>query len=477
MQKRIFTVERMANAAFTGHKGPRSLARAYRKYGVPLPRGLVDALEFQELERRSGAAAAEPPSRQDEPAGLMARLGGRVSLAGTIRDGELLQPRGTPVDAVDGAPRREGGRGGGAGDVAPGQSIGQDAAQPAGKQTGGQQQQGSPRPGSTGSRYAGLVGAVVAQPEGNDTEYLSPVVVGGQTLNVNFDTGSSDFWVFSTMLPAQSQTGHRVYDPARSRAARALAGQQFRISYGDGSRAQGTVGTDDVSVGGVTMRGQPVQLATQVTPQFMQDQNSDGIMGFAFEKLNTVKPDKQPTFLDNVMGSLAEPVLVADLRRNATYTLGGFDPSRFQGKLTTIPVNDTRGFWQFSSEAFAVGDGQRQPATPGAQAIADTGTSLILADKAIVQGYYSQVRGAAFDTLLAGVTFPCDARLPDLTLAIGSSYMARVAGVNINFAPTGTGRESLFARPLFLVPPLSLFFFFLLLFLLREPWTSAAGGG
>jgi hypothetical protein len=35
-------------------------------------------------------------------------------------------------------------------------------------------------------------GEVNAQPEQNDAEYLSPVVIGGQTLNMDFDTGSSD---------------------------------------------------------------------------------------------------------------------------------------------------------------------------------------------------------------------------------------------------------------------------------------------
>lgn len=35
-------------------------------------------------------------------------------------------------------------------------------------------------------------GEVTATPEENDSEYLSPVSVGGQQLNLNFDTGSAD---------------------------------------------------------------------------------------------------------------------------------------------------------------------------------------------------------------------------------------------------------------------------------------------
>lgn len=35
-------------------------------------------------------------------------------------------------------------------------------------------------------------GEVSANPEENEIEYLSPVSIGGQTLNLNFDTGSAD---------------------------------------------------------------------------------------------------------------------------------------------------------------------------------------------------------------------------------------------------------------------------------------------
>ena len=35
-------------------------------------------------------------------------------------------------------------------------------------------------------------GSVTATPESYDSEYLCPVSIGGQTLNLDFDTGSSD---------------------------------------------------------------------------------------------------------------------------------------------------------------------------------------------------------------------------------------------------------------------------------------------
>ena len=35
-------------------------------------------------------------------------------------------------------------------------------------------------------------GSVTATPEAQDAGYLSPVIIGGQTLNLNLDTGSAD---------------------------------------------------------------------------------------------------------------------------------------------------------------------------------------------------------------------------------------------------------------------------------------------
>ena len=45
--------------------------------------------------------------------------------------------------------------------------------------------------GTQGATAAGT-GKVAAIPEPNAAEYLSPVNIGGQTLNLDFDTGSSD---------------------------------------------------------------------------------------------------------------------------------------------------------------------------------------------------------------------------------------------------------------------------------------------
>jgi hypothetical protein len=70
------------------------------------------------------------------------------------------------------------------------------------------------------------------------------------------------------------------------------------------------------------------------------------------------------------MDQLAMPVFSADMQANNTgsYLFGAVDNSRFQGQLTSVPINPNSGFWQVPAKNFAVG-GQTQQNTEGSDAI------------------------------------------------------------------------------------------------------------
>ncbi len=252
-------------------------------------------------------------------------------------------------------------------------------------------------------------------------------------------------WVFNTKLPASQQSGHTIYDPTKSTTFQAIQGATFNISYGDGSFALGDVGTDTVNIGGATVTSQAVELPTEVASSFATDTASNGLVGLAFSKLNTVQPQQQKTFFDNVMGDLAQPVFTANLKHGTTgaYEFGAIDTTAFTGSLTTVPIDSSNGFWQFTSQSIAIGNGQAMAVQGGSGiAIADTGTSLLIVDPAVVQAYWSQVTGAQNSQQEGGVVFPCNSALPDISLAIGDSYMATISGSLLNFATAGTDSQS-----------------------------------
>ncbi|KAI0410059.1 eukaryotic aspartyl protease [Xylaria palmicola] len=302
------------------------------------------------------------------------------------------------------------------------------------------------QPGAGNDTEASPQGEVAALPQMFDSEYLSPVQIGTppQTLNLDFDTGSSDLWVFSSETPRTQVSGQTVYNIQQSSTAQRLTGSTWQIGYGDGSSSGGNVYLDTVSVGGVTVENQAVESATDVSLSFTQRSDTDGLVGLAFSTLNTVTPGRQNTFFDNAMRDLASPLFTANLRaaEPGNYNFGFIDSTEFTGEITYVPVNTSAGFWQFTSEGFRVGGDGTAAATMVAaphQAIADTGTTLLLVPDDIAAAYYAQVPGAADATATAGGwVFPCAAALPSYTAAIGP-YQAVIPGEFINFAPVDGG--------------------------------------
>ena len=256
-------------------------------------------------------------------------------------------------------------------------------------------------------------------------------------------------WVFSSNLPSQDQQGHTIYDPTQSSTFQNLDGATFNISYGDGSFASGLVGLDTVDIGGAAVSQQAIGLADTVSSSFVSDTASNGLVGLAFSKLNTIQPQSQNTFFANIAGNLAQPLFSANLKHGTTgaYTFGAVDTTAFVGQLATVPVDSSQGFWSFSSTVASVNG---QTAQTSGSAIADTGTSLMLVDDSVVQLYYGQVAGAQFDAQSGGVVFPCDSSLPDLQIAVGDSYMATISGDLMNFSSAG-GRSNRKCLPFGLV--------------------------
>lgn len=277
-------------------------------------------------------------------------------------------------------------------------------------------------------------GTVTAKPTEYDSQYLSPVTVGGQTLNLDFDTGSADLWVFSSELSASTTAGHDIYNPADSSTAQYLSGYTWKITYGDNSGASGDVYKDTVSVGGTTVEGQAVEVASQVSAQFQRDVDSDGLLGLSFSSGNRVKPNKQKTFFDNAKSSLSAPLFTVDLKKGSpgTYSFGFIDDTKYTGKIAYVPVNNAKSFWEFTSNGFAVGDGSFT--STSIDAIADTGTTLLYLPDSVVDAYYGSVSSASYNSQQGGYTFPCGTTLPSITLGIGS-YDAVVPGSFVEYAP------------------------------------------
>jgi hypothetical protein len=268
--------------------------------------------------------------------------------------------------------------------------------------------------------------------DSNSVEYLVPTTVGGQKLNLDLDTGSADLWVFSSLLSASSRTGHDYYTSSKSTTYKALSGYTWSIEYADGSGASGVVGTDTVTIGGTTVKTQAVELANRVSSSFVSD-TSDGLIGMAFSNINTVSPRQQSTFFDNAKASLNSPLFAAYLpyQADGAYDFGYTDSSKYTGAITYAPVSSANGFWEFASTSYKIGSTVHSAS--GFTGIADTGTTLILMSDAAVDAYYAQVSGASYSSSEGGYIFPCSAKLPTLSVRIGTTTYATIPASLLNF--------------------------------------------
>ncbi|WPH03446.1 Hypothetical protein R9X50_00632600 [Acrodontium crateriforme] len=269
---------------------------------------------------------------------------------------------------------------------------------------------------------AAQTGSVPANPETYDDVYLVPVTAGNSKLNLDFDTGSADLWVFSKDTPSSQSSGHDLYIPSSSGVKK--AGYTWSIGYGDGSGSRGIVYSDKVIVGGVTATSQAIEAATSVSSGFSEDTLNDGLLGLSFSTLNTVHPKQQTTFFDTVKSTLAKPLFTVALKhqRAGTYDFGYIDTQKFTGPITYVPVDNSQGYWGFTAGS-GIG-----------HAIADTGTALLLVSNGdIVKNYYASIKGSHFDDYQNGYTFPCTTTPPDFSIEIGG-YTAVIPGPIMNYA-------------------------------------------
>lgn len=223
-------------------------------------------------------------------------------------------------------------------------------------------------------------------------------------MDLDFDTGSADLWVWSTELSKSVQSqgvsaGHKIFDPSKSSTWKTSSGSTWQISYGDGSSASGTVGTDTLNLGGLAVENQAIELSNKLSDSFVQNQGS-GLLGLAFGSINTVKPTAVSTPVENMISQQDIPktaelftAFLAGSNANSFYTFGFIDQDAAgSADIQYVPVDNSQGFWQVESASAKVND--QTISREGNTAIVDTGTTLVLVDDKTCEAIYGAIPGA-----------------------------------------------------------------------------------
>lgn len=102
------------------------------------------------------------------------------------------------------------------------------------------------------------------------------------------------------MKEAGRHSGKHIYQHARSHTFKSMPGSTWNITYGDGSGASGYVGTDEVTIGGLTVHCQAIELANQLSKSF-ETSEGDGLLGMAWGSINTVQPRQVATPVESMI--------------------------------------------------------------------------------------------------------------------------------------------------------------------------------
>jgi hypothetical protein len=257
----------------------------------------------------------------------------------------------------------------------------------------------------------------------------------------------------SSTLTHGEQTGHKIFNPSKSSTFKRMSGSTWSISYGDGSNASGDVGTDKVALGSVTIKDQAVELAKKISNQFIQDV-SDGLLGLAWPKLNTVRPKPVATPVENMINQDNIPqsaelftVYLGSWRDTnepdkgeSFYTFGEIDQKALNGqKPAYTAIDNSQGFWMFPSTSVSING--KTIKRSGNTAIADTGTTLCLVDDNTVAAIYKAIPGSKYDSMQQGYVFPANTtenQLPDIAFPVGNTLI-HVQKEDLGFADAGNG--------------------------------------
>jgi cathepsin D len=243
---------------------------------------------------------------------------------------------------------------------------------------------------------------------------------------VLFDTGSSDLWIPSRLSDPtciSCLTSPQYYNSRSSTYKQ--NGSDFEILYGDGSGVFGFFSSDTVTIGSAEIKHQAFAEIFEASD--MEFAPFAGILGLGFPAASSYS---FPIVFENMIKQklVRNPIFSFFLNRDpgkgkdGELIFGGVDKDYYTGEFTYVPV-DVPFYWQFTMNGVSIGNNPIEFCNPNCEAIADTGTTLILGPTDDIDA----LNNALGATLMADGNYGFDCNsidvLPDVHFNIGNNVL------------------------------------------------------
>ncbi|CAG8533107.1 7386_t:CDS:1, partial [Gigaspora rosea] len=178
-------------------------------------------------------------------------------------------------------------------------------------------------------------------------------------------------------------------------------GENWVITYGTGF-ASGVTEKDNIQIANLTAIEQIFGLADSIDDGF-NDLECDGILGLAFDQLNTMDDGTQTFISTLIKQKTIAPIFSFHFQHvnasgdKGTFTLGGVDESKFKGNITFTPVIDSdtyNGFWVVSLKGANVNNNSLEFSR---EAIIDTGTTVPIIPADDAKKIFKHFPGSTYD--------------------------------------------------------------------------------
>lgn len=235
-------------------------------------------------------------------------------------------------------------------------------------------------------------------------QYFGEIMVGTppQPFVVIFDSGSGSLLVPSDQCDSgacanrmrmfhanQSSTSEQIAwaDSPLEKATDDLSRDTATISFAMGE-ASGVYVRDTVCVTMATCAKADFVATTEESDEPFKPAKWDGIFGLS---LSFISPAKEFNVFEQLFAqrAIGSPVFAMYLGKTmadpSEITFGKWKKSRMDGDMTWVPLSDP-GYWQFTLNDIVLGDESQKlcDAKQGCQAVIDTGSSLIMGPKSMV---------------------------------------------------------------------------------------------
>ncbi|KIM70479.1 hypothetical protein SCLCIDRAFT_151714 [Scleroderma citrinum Foug A] len=255
--------------------------------------------------------------------------------------------------------------------------------------------------------------------EANGDMWIGTISVGTppQNFTVDFDTGSSDLLIPSIMCNSTCD-GHVRYDANQSTTSYSVNGS-FSLRYGDRSTAVGELYTDNVLIGGYEAKNQTLGAAVSYSAGLQKPTfPADGLLGLGFPSISAYRtsPVIQTLVSSGAVKEALFGVALSSVPGKSELMVGGTNTMLYdESSITFAPVS-LEAYWQVRMDGLSrpgVNDTDEvviANKTSYAEAIIDTGTTMIMTTDANAQKYFANVPGAQLaPSAGSGVwSVPCD---------------------------------------------------------------------